>query len=88
MHRGGVMFGNRLLRSALPPPQADFQLLPQPRGALSDLKPAPLPAGSLKHGTIKVSLGVQPDLPGCCCKTGPLDDPSFFSMHCVQVALA
>ena len=61
MHRGGVRFRNRLLRSALPPPHADFQLLPQPRGALADLKPALLPAGSLKHGTIKVSLGLKPE---------------------------
>ena len=57
IHRGSVTLRNRLLRSALPPPHGDFQLLPQPRGALSDLKPAPLPAGSLQPGTIKVSLG-------------------------------
>ena len=52
--RDGVRYNARLVRTAIAPPRAEFQLLPQPRGAISDLKPVLLGDGPLKPGYIKV----------------------------------
>jgi len=53
MESGGALYQSKLMRSALPPAKPEFQLLPQPRGAISDLKPVPLPSVPLKQGEIK-----------------------------------
>ena len=59
---GSIMFKNRLIRSGIAPARADFQLLPQPRGALANLKPVALPNKPLKRGHIKVGVIVHDDV--------------------------
>ena len=56
--KGKLVFRNKLVRSSLTP-RADFQLLPQPRGAIADLKPVPLPKQALKPGQIKARLSLE-----------------------------
>ena len=60
-----VVFQNKLVRTPIAPSRADFQLLPQPRGAIANLKPATLPDRPLRHGEIKVSF-LQLQASDCC----------------------
>lgn len=48
------------MRSKIPQQAAEFQLLPMPRGAISNLAAVPLESGSLQPGHVKVAFPPDP----------------------------